>query len=126
MTFLRVVTAVLVLGSSLATAQQKSDTEQSQNSPFSLFPERPTVHFPDSNAITSFKPDLPRQFAETAKSLAGDSMCYVISSYVMARDEKDSDSTHLVAYSNCQPSNRYRLKSAEMQGPGAELKMAPE
>jgi hypothetical protein len=41
--------------------------------------------------------------------------CLKIRSYVVARDSKDSDSTHPVSYSTCQPSNRYRVKSAEMR-----------
>jgi hypothetical protein len=41
--------------------------------------------------------------------------CYAIRSYVVARDEKDSDSTHLVHYSVCQPANRYRLRTAQME-----------
>jgi|tagenome__1003787_1003787.scaffolds.fasta_scaffold20989466_2 hypothetical protein len=39
-----------------------------------------------------------------------DSTCFAIRSYVVARDSKDSESTHPVAYSTCQPSSRYRLR----------------
>ena len=46
-----------------------------------------------------------------------DSYCFKIRSYVFARDGKDSDSTHLVHYSTCQPASKYRLKTAEMQAP---------
>jgi len=41
--------------------------------------------------------------------------CYAIRSYVVARDSKDSDSTHLAGYSTCQPSNRYQVKSADLR-----------
>jgi hypothetical protein len=41
--------------------------------------------------------------------------CYAIRSYVVARDEKDSDSTHLVHYSVCQPASRYRLRTAQAE-----------
>ena len=41
--------------------------------------------------------------------------CYSMRSYVVARDEKNSDSTHFVRYSTCQPANRFRLKSVETQ-----------
>jgi len=44
--------------------------------------------------------------------LADDVSCLSIRSYVVARDEKDSDATHLVKYSTCQPTSRYRLKTA--------------
>ncbi len=42
-----------------------------------------------------------------------DTTCYTIRSYVVARDSKDSDSTHPVGYSTCQPAARYRLKTTE-------------
>jgi hypothetical protein len=41
--------------------------------------------------------------------------CYAIRSYVVARDSKDSDSTHPAGYSTCQPAARYRVKTTEMQ-----------
>jgi hypothetical protein len=41
-----------------------------------------------------------------------DSICYSIRSYVVARDDKDSDSTHPVGSSTCQPASRYRMKKA--------------
>jgi hypothetical protein len=44
-----------------------------------------------------------------------DSTCYSIRSYVVARDSKDSDSTHPAGYSTCQPTDRYRLKSTEIR-----------
>ncbi len=46
--------------------------------------------------------------------LDGVTTCLKIRSYVVARDSKDSDSTHLVSYSTCQPSTRYRLRTTEM------------
>jgi hypothetical protein len=45
----------------------------------------------------------------------GDSVCFTIRSYVVARDDKNSDSVHPVGYSTCQPATRYRLKKAVMQ-----------
>jgi hypothetical protein len=38
--------------------------------------------------------------------------CYAIRSYVVERDEKDSDSTHLVHTSTCVPANQYGIKTA--------------
>jgi hypothetical protein len=43
--------------------------------------------------------------------LEGDTTCYTIRSYVVARDSKHSDATHAAGYSTCQPSTRFRLKS---------------
>ena len=44
-----------------------------------------------------------------------DGTCYAIRSYVVARDSKDSDSTHPVSYSKCQPAKRYRLRTTDMR-----------
>jgi hypothetical protein len=45
----------------------------------------------------------------------GVTTCLKIRSYVVARDSKDSESTHLVSYSTCQPSSRYQLKTTEIR-----------
>jgi hypothetical protein len=43
-----------------------------------------------------------------------DKTCYAIHSYVVARDDKDSDSTHAVSSSTCQPARHYGLRNADM------------
>jgi hypothetical protein len=45
--------------------------------------------------------------------LDADTTCYKIRSYVVARDSKDSDSTHMTGYSTCQPASKYRVKTTE-------------
>ena len=40
-------------------------------------------------------------------------VCYTIRSYVVARDEKDSDSTHPVSSSTCRRASRYLMKEVE-------------
>lgn len=45
----------------------------------------------------------------------GDDICYTMRSYVVARDDNDSDATHLAHYSTCQKASRYRLKQAEVR-----------
>jgi hypothetical protein len=45
-----------------------------------------------------------------------DEDCYTIRSYVVERDDKDSDSTHLVRSSTCQRASRYQVKNADAQG----------
>ena len=47
--------------------------------------------------------------------LDGVTTCLKIRSYVVARDSKDSDSTHPVSYSTCQPSTRYRVRTTEIR-----------
>ncbi|HKT88305.1 MAG TPA: hypothetical protein VJQ59_07710 [Candidatus Sulfotelmatobacter sp.] len=50
---------------------------------------------------------MPMPPLETQMADAG--ACYSIRSYVVARDSKGSDATHLVGYSTCRPANRYRV-----------------
>ena len=47
--------------------------------------------------------------------LVTDNFCYSIRSYVVARDEKDSDSTHLVKSSTCTPARRFHVRKADDQ-----------
>ena len=44
--------------------------------------------------------------------LERDGVCYTLRTYVMARDEKDSDSTHMVRATRCLPSARLQFKTA--------------
>jgi len=53
-------------------------------------------------------------------SMEADAMCYAIRSYVVARDSKDSDSTHPAGYSTCRRASRYHLKTAEGQSVSTE------
>ena len=123
MTLLRVLPAVLLLCSGFAFAQQKPDSDEAQQKQFTLFPERPNFPFREANPVNPLRPNKPLQFVAAPKVLPGDTTCYVISSYVVARDHKNSDSTHLVGYSTCQPSNRYRLKSVEGQTGEVDLRL---
>jgi hypothetical protein len=45
-----------------------------------------------------------------------DATCFTMRSYVVARDSKDSDSTHPTGYSTCQPASKYRVRTT-LQGP---------
>jgi hypothetical protein len=44
-----------------------------------------------------------------------DETCYMIRSYVVARDSKDSDSVHPVRYTICQPGSRFHLRTTQAQ-----------
>lgn len=65
--------------------------------------------FDNSGTIVPAHPAvfMPMPPVETQMADAG--ACYSIRSYVVARDSKDSDATHLVGYSTCRPANRYRV-----------------
>lgn len=58
------------------------------------------------------------QISISAAGNSGDGTCYAIRSYVVARDSKDSEATHPVAYSTCQPASRYQLRKTVI-GTGA-------
>lgn len=52
---------------------------------------------------------------EQRAEMARQRICYSIRSYLMARDSKDSDSTHLVGVSTCQPAQQYGLKTTDLK-----------
>jgi len=57
----------------------------------------------------------PRRFyLEPPADSTDDKLCFTIRSYVVERDEKDSDSTHAVGSSTCQPARRYALKKVQI------------
>lgn len=83
-------------------------------------PLREQLHILNSagGPLTSLSgPEYPRhEFIFTpGGQLVSDTTCFAIRSYVVARDSKDSDSTHLVHYSTCQPASRYRLRTTQLQ-----------
>jgi hypothetical protein len=41
--------------------------------------------------------------------------CLKLRTYVMKRDEKDSDATHLVRKVKCTPARKFSVKSADIQ-----------
>jgi hypothetical protein len=59
---------------------------------------------------TFFFPSPGNGFVISPGALA-DSSCFAIRSYVMARDSKDSDSTHLAGYTTCVPSSKYQVRT---------------
>jgi len=124
MTLLRVFAVIVWLCSGSAFAQQKPDPDGAQKKQFTLFPERPNFPFAEANPVNPLRLNEPLQFADAPRSLPADTTCYVISSYVVARDKKNSDSTHIVGYSTCQPANRYRLKSVESHGSEEDVKLS--
>jgi hypothetical protein len=113
----------------------KSDTAATPEEPWRLVPNQPADATTGANPLDRLQFDKYKVFrskTDTRTFLLGPEAdagmvlssldgpdgvitCLKIRSYVVARDSKDSDSTHPVSYSTCQPSNRYRVKSAEMR-----------
>jgi len=104
--------------------------------PWRVIPNRPDVssNSADRIRVDQYRLDRglldprtgrPKMGAQTGGTIMGedgsmetDVMCYAIRSYVVARDSKDSDSTHPVGYSTCRRSSRYHLKTT-VGGPGS-------
>jgi hypothetical protein len=141
MTLARLLAAALVLCSLSAFAQnqqppKQSDVATGKFSPPLLFDTAATPSEP-----WKFGPDKPRylRFGQNAldtkrlsegrldqiksdpplrlkvETLDADATCYRIRTYVVARDSKDSDSTHPAGYSTCQPSAQYQLKTTVLR-----------
>lgn len=117
MTLARLLATLLLLFPLAAFAQdQQGPLNFKPATPFAVGePTRPT---PSDPWRIIPKADL----YETDKSKVADTTCYAIRSYVVARDDKDSDSTHFVRYSTCQPASRYRLKTAQVEGSAVKLR----
>jgi hypothetical protein len=76
--------------------------------PWRIIPQNP-----DSSSWHDFMPvHLPDALVSQSQE---DTTCLAIRSYVVARDGKNSDSTHPVSYSTCQPTSRYSVRSAEIR-----------
>ena len=81
--------------------------------------DRPTPHSFNQHDLQALKPMTMNQpflrFLPDG-TVTTDSLCYNIRSYVVARDDKDSDSTHPVRVSTCIPAERYGVKKAVAGG----------
>ena len=132
MTFARLLSAVflIVIGSITSLAQvslggdrfpggnvfifDSSGSQATLSEPWRTIPKQPAeasyfrgkAQWPDSFRADHF-PEIPQRDADTT--------CLSMRTYVVARDARDSDSTHAVSYSTCQPTERYRLKSTEIR-----------
>jgi hypothetical protein len=120
--------------SDLVTASNKLGTVASSE-PWKIIPSQPldatSGRNPDSLQVDKYKVSRSKNDTRTfllgpeadagmilsalGGELDADIDCLKIRSYVVARDSKDSDSTHLVRYSTCQPASRYRLKTTELR-----------
>lgn len=113
---------------STATAPAASPTEpwmiapewhvnaDTQKSLQGYFPARTENEKPFQFDARLLRPDVEAKLLEAERhALEADKACFAIRSYVVARDAKDSDSTHPVSYSTCISSDRYSVKSAEIR-----------
>jgi hypothetical protein len=110
------------------------DAAVSPSEPWKIIPNSPSALSMDSAdriRVDQFRVDQGQVDLRTGKSkpeakrrtlalgldgrLDDDATCYSMRSYVVARDSKNSDSTHPTGYSTCQPASKYRLKTTEQR-----------
>jgi len=123
----RLLTVALLLSSTWVLAQENQRKMGQGTDDSSITAASPTAMDPllrlqktqprafDLDPSAPFKDDSShnqRTLAIAPGLIPGDAVCLKIRSYLMARDSRGSDSTHLVGYSTCQPASRYRLRTA--------------
>jgi hypothetical protein len=122
MTLARLLVAPLALCSLPAFAQD----QQIQNSPLvSNAPAKLVTGGTRPDQISSDQLELEahiRQLLESRLDRLRDEgpTCYMIRSYVVVRDSKDSDTTHPASHSTCQPATRYGVKTTEIRSATAD------
>jgi hypothetical protein len=120
MTSVHLLAAALFICSVPAFAQQNAtpsnstETQDQEKPAWKLSFDAPT-NFAANDGLRLFSPD--DSMSPSGGRVIPDTVCYKIRSYVVARDNKDSDSVHPVSYSTCQPASRYRLRTTEMSTP---------
>ncbi|HUO26175.1 MAG TPA: hypothetical protein VMU61_10935 [Candidatus Aquilonibacter sp.] len=116
MSVFRLLTALLLLVTSAAVASAQSPAQSSSEKNRVTAP-----NFLDPGRIEDYQPHLnhfvlPPEFRSQPRAQPqGDTFCYSIRSYQVARDNPHSDSTHPVKYSTCQPSARFTVHTIEMR-----------
>jgi hypothetical protein len=128
MTLARLLLIALLLSSlpaftqdQLATAAPLSNDARpsTENMPWKIIPDPPSnFDSPDHIRIDQFRFDNSPKNTRTLLmdsngSLDTDATCYTMRSYVVARDSKDSDSTHPTNYSTCRPASKYRVRTTQ-------------
>jgi len=116
-----------------ASAGQPATAASSE--PWKFIPNQPSDAAASKDPLSRFQVDqyklprndgacigrCPRAAADADMVLSGfageqdANTCLKIRSYVVARDSKNSDSTHPVSYSTCQPAKRYGLRTTEIR-----------
>jgi hypothetical protein len=117
---MRIPSALLSLLLGLASLGAAPASDQSQAAPGSV---APSAKFDLLNRATGARPI--RKFRPANERLRNfdlgnlgsihteedrDNICYTMRSYIVARENRNSDSTELVGYSTCQPSSKYELR----------------
>ena len=117
---MRIPSILLALLFGLASLGAAPATDQSQPTPSSAAPSvksRLLNRAAEVMPIGNSNPANERQHDFDLRNLGSilgendrDKVCYRIRSYIVSRENRDSDSTKLVGYSTCQPSSKYELR----------------
>jgi hypothetical protein len=127
-----------VSGNSVSALVTNGEATATPSEPWKVIPNRP--YFSSDSAdrirVDQYRLDRgqldprtgrPKMEAQTGGAVMGeegsmeaDATCYAIRSYVVARDSKDSDSTHPAGYSTCRRASRYHLKTTVGQSVSTE------
>ena len=120
-----------VSGNGVSALVTNGEATATPSEPWRVIPNRPDFSLDSADRIRvdqyrldrgQLDPltDGPKMEAQTGGAIMGeegsmeaDAMCYAIRSYVVARDSKDSDSTHPAGYSTCRRASRYHLKTTD-------------
>jgi len=128
MTLARLLAAALLSCSLYSVAQEPLPSQMivpstppgaTLSEPQRVSPDQPVYEpeqsSPDSMRVDRFEAGLDFNLLTPIREAQAesDTTCFAIRSYVMARDNKESDSTHPVRYSTCQPSTQYHVRNAE-------------
>ena len=106
-----------ILRNRLFSCASNPSTVATASEPWRIFPDAPALapgptrldQTPADQLKLEFR---VRQLESQLDRLSGEGpTCYAIRSYMVARDSKDSDSTHPAGYSTCQPVGRYGVKT---------------
>jgi len=91
----------------LAILSNKPQVDRGQLSEHPLVASQPLVEHNGDMVLREPSRDLSPE-----ASLGDDFSCFTMRSYIMARDDKTSDATHLVRQVKCTPARKFSVKSA--------------
>jgi hypothetical protein len=103
---LLLVFAFLTISCGIAAGQESKAETQNPNAQ----PELQNPQTQQHQAIPGSR--VVHRFTITPEDTMATNGCYVMHTIQVARDAKDSDSTHIVRVTNCTPAKRCEMKSA--------------
>lgn len=103
--------------SSHAVSPHKPKGDIGQLSDYPLVASQPLVEHEGDLVM-----QLPSGDPSQETTLGDDYSCFTMRSYIMARDDKDSDATHLVRKVKCTPARKFSVKSADVRAQTPEQK----